>query len=127
MIFISSDKTLKLTVMNKFEHMFYRNNRPLTFIPTIVLCADNGRYTYQPYVFRQVDYVHNINEVKSGTDMYFVLKHDIYNSDKLDKTMELIEVDLKSGYYFPFGELPDSPFKEFWLSINLKSSESEIS
>ncbi len=108
--------------MNIVEHIFYRNDRCLAFsvvdnvseiqkdLPTIILYADNGQYVYQPYVFKQVDYVKNIKEVKEGFQFYFVLKHSIYHSDKLDITMELIKNDLNSGHYITFGEIGKDPF-----------------
>lgn len=108
--------------MNTIEHIFYRNDRCLAFkvvdkksdiassLPTIVLFANNGRYVYQPYVFQGVSYIKDINEVKGNFQFYFIIKHTIYKSDKLDMTMRLIENDLKSGDYFPFGEISKDPF-----------------
>jgi len=108
--------------MEIIQPIFYRNGKCLSFkvvdkvsdikdyLPTIVLYANNGQYVYQPYVLKEVEYVKDINKVKGDFELYFVLRHDIYKSDKLETILKLIETDLKSGDYFPFGEINKDPF-----------------
>lgn len=108
--------------MNEIYPVFYRNNKSLSFkvvekiseienyLPTIILYVDNNDLVCAPYIFKEVKYVKDINNIKHGFQYYFILRHDITNFEKLEQFMILTERDLQSGDYFPLGEIEPTLF-----------------
>ena len=104
------------------QQVFYRNNRFLTFkvfkdiedakdlLPTVIIYANNGQFVYQPYVFKEVEYVQNSINLNNNFDFYFALVHELHTHERKDSILQGIRDDLKTGYYFPFGEIIESLF-----------------
>lgn len=107
-----------------YHHIYYRNGKPLVFkiikdlksveehLPSIIMYVDNDWSTYHPYTYQEIKYVKDSLELNKSDnfDFYFVLKHTLYNNDKIDIFLKSIESDLKSGAYFPIGPLNENPF-----------------
>lgn len=103
--------------MKKPHTLFYRNNQSLIFdvfdktedinsyMPTVIIYVNKGYLDYRPYIFEEVNYIKSLNDIKSGFQYYFVLCHNISDPEKLETFMKSTESDLKTGLYFPFGEV----------------------
>ncbi|MBL7843821.1 MAG: hypothetical protein JNK44_08170 [Cyclobacteriaceae bacterium] len=110
--------------MEQLFQIFYRNNRSLSFkivesitdildsLPTVVIYVDNGEFIYQPYILKDVVFAKRPEDIRPQFQYYFILQHNIYHSTNLELVMKSIEGDLKSGRYFTFGKIDNSPFEE---------------